>query len=164
MKRILTLAIASAMILAACGGTELPEPYPTAPAPTTTEMPDMPEMEHDEHEEEAEHQEDEIGEALTMRAIDVVMDEFTITPFTVEEGETVVFNVRNDGVLPHEFRFGSADDSHEHEESHDGMEMDVLALEPGEAGSITITFDGTYTEVACRLVGHYEAGMFTPLS
>ena len=98
------------------------------------------------------------------RVIDIVLAEFSITPFEVEEGETILFSVTNEGAVNHEFRLTMPDMEHEHEDSHDGMEENVLALAPGESGQLTVTFDKAYTQAACLLPGHYEAGMFTDIA
>ena len=98
-----------------------------------------------------------------LRSVDIVLNEFSITPFGVEEGETVVFNVTNEGAVAHEFRFTSPDMVHEHERGHGDM-GDVLALAAGESGTLTVTFDEGYTRAACLLPGHYEAGMFTDIA
>ncbi len=139
-------AFALTLLFAACS-TPAPE-APVAPAPVE---------DHDEHAEEpADHTEE-------VREIDISLTEFSITPFEVEQGETVKFNVTNDGVVPHEFRGVMPDMDHDHDADHEGDSALALLLEPGESGEITLTFD-MITEIACLLVGHYEAGMFVDLS
>ena len=164
------------MLLAACGGTEPLKPEPTAPAPTeatTTEAPTTTmAMEHEEdeaehHEEEAEeatHEEEEADHMDDVEVIEVVLGDFTISHFEVVEGETYNFQVTNEGVLPHEFRFVTQAelDGHEHEGGHDGMEMNLLALEAGESGEIMVHIEG-FVQVACLIEGHYEAGMANDL-
>ena len=134
MKKLTLLALAAVLALTACGNT-----------PT-----------HDAHMPQAPHDEP--------RVVDVVLSEFSITPFDVEEGETVTFNVTNEGAVEHEFRFTAPSDSHDHDADHEMPMGDVLALDPGESGSITVTFDKEYTQAACLLPGHYEAGMFTDIT
>ena len=114
---------------------------------------------------------------MTDFAFDADSSEFEFTP-----GETVAFAVVNSGVVLHEFRLSNqhrveehmADGHADHQDTEQG-ESDghhengdvVLTLEAGESGTIVMTFPNdveTFTEVACLLPGHYEAGMYTDLS
>ena len=96
------------------------------------------------------------------RVIDIILTEFSITPFTVNEGETVTFNIQNDGAILHEFRFTIPSNDHNHDADH-ALDGDVVTLAPDQSGSLTVTFDDMYTEAACLLPGHYEAGMFVTI-
>lgn len=71
---------------------------------------------------------------------------FTLSQTTVPRG-TVIFTVKNSGVLPHDFSFGSAGG---------GTPM----LEPGQSATLTVQFPkpGKYTYI-CTVEGHQEAGM-----
>jgi uncharacterized cupredoxin-like copper-binding protein len=115
------------------------------------------------------------------RTIEVLMTEFAfdVDPVDVAAGETIEFIITNGGVVPHEFRLSnehrieehlaSGHDDHEDSDGesdedghHDGGDV-VLVLDAGDTSSIVVTFpeDTTiFTEVACLLPGHYEAGMF----
>jgi len=144
----------------------------------------------DDHgDDEAAHEEDEAAhdeEAVDAdRVIEVSMTELSFAPdaLTVAAGETIQFVVTNVGQIEHEFRLsnehrieehmasGHADHDGDGEESaeeggHHGDTDIVLLLEAGETGEVTVTFpeDSTlFTEIACLIPGHYEAGMKAPL-
>lgn len=116
--------------------------------------------------------------ADSVRTIDIVMTDFAFEPETLEvnAGETVRFVVVNEGAVDHEFRLSNshrieehlASDHDDHEEGeeeggHHEEDGDVfVVLEPGQTGELTVTFPDdltVYTETACLLPGHYEAGM-----
>ena len=114
------------------------------------------------------------------RTVEVAMDEFSFEPgeFEAMAGETIEFVVSNLGVVEHEFRLSNEHRIEEHlaagHADHDDQATDghhesgdvVLLVEPGETGSIIVTFgeDTTlYSEVACLIPGHYEAGMKAPM-
>lgn len=118
--------------------------------------------------------------AAADRTVDVLMTEFAfdVNPFEVTAGETIEFVVTNAGVVEHEFRVSNdhrieehlASGHDDHDDSaaesdsdghHEGGDI-VLLLDAGDTSSIIVTFpeDTTiFTEVACLLPGHYEAGM-----
>ena len=85
---------------------------------------------------------------------------------TVRRGETVRFEVVNDGRLVHEFVLGTPEEILEHHElmrRFPGMEHDEpnsVSLAAGETGEVVWEFSeaGTVT-FACLQPGHYEAGM-----
>ena len=102
------------------------------------------------------------------------MTDFAFSPAVVNAvaGETVTFAVANDGAIVHEFRLSNAHrieehlasghDHHDEDGGHHGDADVVLQLEPGETGEVTVTFPedvNLFTEVACLIPGHYEAGM-----
>lgn len=114
----------------------------------------------------------------SVRTVDIVMTDFAFEPehLEVSAGETVKFVVVNEGAVDHEFRLSNshrieehlASDHDDHEEGeeeggHHEEDGDVfVVLEPGQIDELTVTFpeDATvYTETACLLPGHYEAGM-----
>ena len=146
----------------------------TAVSPLAGTTPDADEeLSHVEHEADSDHQDEEpIDEAANSdRTIEVVMTEYAFEPgtFSVEAGETVTFVVRNDGEDEHEFRLTTVEfaDHHiteEHSDHHDD-EPGVLLVDPGQVGSMTMTFHttGEYDVVACLLPDHYELGMVAPL-
>jgi uncharacterized cupredoxin-like copper-binding protein len=71
---------------------------------------------------------------------------FKLSKKTVPRG-VVVFKVRNDGKLAHDFSFGSRGG---------GTPM----VDPGATATLTVTFKkaGTYTYI-CTVEGHQEGGM-----
>ncbi|MEN8233613.1 MAG: plastocyanin/azurin family copper-binding protein [Actinomycetota bacterium] len=114
------------------------------------------------------------------RTIEVLMTEFAfdVDPVDVAAGETIEFVVTNAGVVPHEFRLSNGHRIEEHlasgHDDHDDGDAEsdddghheggdaVLLLDAGDTSSVVVTFpeDTTiFTEVACLLPGHYEAGM-----
>ncbi len=114
------------------------------------------------------------------RTVEVAMEEFAFEPseFEAMGGETIEFVVSNLGVVEHEFRLsnehrivehlaaGHADhDDQAAGEHHEGGDV-ILLVEPGETGSVIVTFGedtALYSEVACLIPGHYEAGMKAPM-
>lgn len=114
------------------------------------------------------------------RTVEVAMNEFFFAPgeFEATAGETIEFVVTNLGVVEHEFRLSNghrieehiAEGHADHEDAsegghHEGGDV-ILLVEPGGTDSITVTFgeDATlYSEVACLIPGHYEAGMKAPM-
>ncbi len=127
------------------------------------------------------HTDDDLEEDVATdadRTVQVAMTDFAFEPteFEAMAGETIEFVVTNLGVVEHEFRLSNEHRIEEHLASghadHDdggGHHEDgdvVLHLDPGGTGSVTVTFgeDTTlFTEVACLIPGHYEAGMKAPL-
>jgi uncharacterized cupredoxin-like copper-binding protein len=125
------------------------------------------------------------------RTIEVLMSDNYYQPDTisVEQGETVRFVIKNQGLLVHEFNIGTASTHAAHQEemmmmvehgvlqgdkiNHERMKMDMgdgktmehndpnsVLLEPGKAGEIIWTFStDTKLEFACNVPGHYQAGM-----
>lgn len=109
------------------------------------------------------------------RVIEISMTEMEFHPsdIRVEAGQTVRFIVTNVGATTHEFRLSNPHRIEEHMADHDdaghgddaGHHEDadvVLELEPGVTGEVTVTFPedtDLYSQVACLLPGHYEAGM-----
>lgn len=111
------------------------------------------------------------------RTVEIAMTEFAFEPasLTVVAGETIEFVVTNEGVVPHEFRLSNAHRIEEHIASghedhgdegegghHEGDADVVIEVEAGATDTVTVTLpeDATiFTEIACLLPGHYEAGM-----
>lgn len=93
---------------------------------------------------------------------------FVFTPEfeDLHDGEVIQFNVKNDGVIVHEFSIGNADDQVEHAKMMREMpgmkhvDPNTVSLESGESATITWRFKGDDTVVfACNVPGHFEAGM-----
>ena len=92
--------------------------------------------------------------------------DYTPARLSVGEGETIRFEVTNEGQLVHEFVLGSTDEVLEHHEMMQrfpGMEHDEpnsVSLEPGGSGEVVWQFTEAGELVfACLQPGHYEAGM-----
>ena len=111
--------------------------------------------------------------AVADRTIEVVMTEFSFDPAPVDvaAGETVEFVVHNEGLIQHEFRVTTLEAIEHHvAEGHadhsDGMEPGVMLVDPGQSGSMLVTFHeaGEFDMIACLIPTHYEAGMATELN
>ena len=85
----------------------------------------------------------------------------------VKRGDTIRFNVRNGGQMPHEMVIGTMDELKKHAEmmrrEHHEMAHDeayMAHVQPGETGRIVWQFTrpGEFY-YACLLPGHFEAGM-----
>ncbi len=76
---------------------------------------------------------------------------FKLSKTTVPHG-TVIFDVRNDGKLPHDFSFGSRGGG-------------TPLLQPGQSATLTVKFAkaGQYTYI-CTVEGHQESGMIGVLT
>lgn len=178
-----------ALVAASCGGAAdtaaddtLPQPTTTETAPTTTQAPETTTSEattatsehmDDSHMDDSTH-EDGDESAVPDVTIEVAMTEFEFEPasFEVTAGQTVRFVVRNDGLVEHEFRasnehrieehIAAGHEDHDNEGGHHEGGDIVLLVQPGETEELIITFpeDMTmYSEIACLIPGHYEAGM-----
>ena len=85
---------------------------------------------------------------------------------SVKKGDTVRFNVRNAGELPHEMVLGTMDDLKKHAETirkHGEMthhDANVAHVNPGETGRIVWQFTraGEFY-YGCLVPGHFDAGM-----
>ncbi|MGH8470197.1 MAG: cupredoxin domain-containing protein [Gammaproteobacteria bacterium] len=85
---------------------------------------------------------------------------------TVKPGETIRFEVKNDGKLRHEFMIGDATEQRAHSEMmkrdpdmvHD--DPNTISLEAGEGKTLVWQFgEAGELEIGCHVPGHYEAGM-----
>lgn len=126
------------------------------------------------------------------RTISVVMKDNYFEPEAIDvvPGETVRFEITNEGSLVHEFNIGTADmhEAHQNEMlmmvehgviqggqlNRDMMKMDMgnghtmahddpnsVLLAPGETAEIVWTFSAqTNLEFACNVPGHYQSGMY----
>ncbi|WP_198586179.1 cupredoxin domain-containing protein [Roseovarius salinarum] len=121
------------------------------------------------------------------RTVKVVMTDtaYSIDSLTVSAGETVTFEVRNDGALVHEFNIGTKKMHEAHQDEmqhmmeegtlsahhmdegghHHGGAGNSVLLNPGETGTLTWTFEAPMElRFACNVPGHYEAGMHGPIT
>lgn len=85
---------------------------------------------------------------------------------TVRPGETIRFEVKNDGKLRHEFMIGDATEQRAHSEmmkrDPDMVHNDpnTITLEAGEGKTLVWQFgEAGELEIGCHVPGHYEAGM-----
>lgn len=163
----------------------------TGPTHTTTLANQDAELETDDHMDNAgqvqsseEHagDTDHSNEPADGRLITVEMSEFSFSPPSIEVsgGETVTFMIKNTGLIEHEFRLSNAHRIEEHIASghadheegaaaghHDEAGDVVVLVAPGDSAQLTFQFpdDATiYTDVACLIPGHYEAGMHADLT
>lgn len=121
------------------------------------------------------------------RRIEVLLDEMTFQPqrIQIESGDTVLFVVKNQGQLLHEFNLGSAQMHAEHQTEmakmlqtgqltptgidHEAMHADnamshddpnSVLVEPGDTAQLAWHFTQPGTiEFACNVPGHYALGM-----
>lgn len=95
--------------------------------------------------------------------------ELSATEFQV--GETVLFEVTNEGLARHEFYLGDEESQMHHAEEMADMgsgmmhdEEDGVTVEPGETKTLEYTFQTNGEILAgCHEPGHYEAGMSAPM-
>ncbi len=103
------------------------------------------------------------------RVISVSMDDtmrYIPENFEVVAGETIQFDVVNNGKLVHEFVLGSTEELLEHHalmKKFPAMEHDdpnATTLQASASGSVIWTFDNAgVVDIACLVPGHFEAGM-----
>jgi len=121
--------------------------------------------------------------AKVARTIDVVCTDnaFSLKELRVRDGETVRFNVRNDGIDPHEMIIGTVK---EHAEHRQMMKQAIEQQKKGGGHAHSTKMDhssGVYVErgqtqnfvwqfkrapeleFACNIPGHYEDGMRGPI-
>jgi uncharacterized cupredoxin-like copper-binding protein len=113
----------------------------------------------------------EPGKGTPDRIISISMQDtmrfvFDPEPGELKNGETIEFNVRNDGQMQHEFSIGNADDQIKHAIMMQKMpdmkhsDPNTVSLLPGESATLSWKFMGEDTVVfACNIPGHFEAGM-----
>lgn len=111
-----------------------------------------------------------------VRTVAVAMsDDMRYEPagFDFFAGETVRFEVTNEGSVRHELLIADIAGHEEHaaemaEGGHGSMAADepgLVSVEPGDSETLEYTFE-TVGELlaACHEPGHYEAGMVAPIS
>lgn len=152
MRRIL-LALAAAVLLAACGDNDQ-----TSGAALTT-------MDQGMHMSSSTQPP---ASAATRTITVTASDQLRFRPasVSVKRGETVAFTVTNTGKLVHEFVIGDQafQDRHEKEMAGETMPMaddaDGIGLPAGATKTLTYTFRQAGTvQYACHTAGHYPAGM-----
>ena len=114
------------------------------------------------------------GGGSASRTIEVSMtDELRFEPaeLAVPPGETVRFEVTNDGDTVHEFLIGDEAAQAGFEEEMAGGEMDHdgdagVSVEPGQTETFEYTFATEKGEIlaGCHEPGHYDAGMVARIS
>lgn len=129
--------------------------------------------------EEEEHEEAELafGEPAdaseATRTIEVLASDsmvFEPDAIDVDVGETVTFEIVNEGAIAHDFTLGDEDTQAEHEaemremeESGEMMhsEANAVVVEAGETGELTWHFTEPGEVIfGCHQIGHYDAGMY----
>ena len=115
----------------------------------------------------------EVARTIKVRMYETEDGEYLYEPrdLAIAAGETIRFEIVNDGENPHEFVLDTMPKNAEHMElmaKFPEMEHDdpnAVRLEPGEKGSIIWTFSNSGSfEFACLMPGHYEAGMRSPVT
>ena len=107
--------------------------------------------------------------ARASRTVQVSMNDnmrFTPATIAVKRGETVRFEVKNEGKLRHELVLGTEKEFKAHAEEMKKMpgmaheEPNAVSVEPGKTGTLVWEFTraGTF-DFACLEPGHFEAGM-----
>lgn len=103
------------------------------------------------------------------RTVRIVMDDnmrFTPDKLSFKQGETVRFEIRNQGKLLHELVIGTKKELDEHAAMmlrHPAMQHSdpsMVHVAAGKTGSLIWTFNraGEFA-FACLIAGHYQAGM-----
>ena len=104
----------------------------------------------------------EADRTIEVSAVDPL--KFEPTALQVEQGETITFEVRNEGSTEHEFVLGDAAYQESHGDQMGEMEHEEgngVFLEQGASDSLTWTFDKPGEVLfACHVNGHFKAGMF----
>lgn len=154
-------------------------PTTLAPTTTSTTIATTTTSMIDEHQEQSGDEEHEEGAGGVDAVVEVSMTDFAFEPdaYEVVAGQSVKFVISNDGLVEHEFRLSNEHRIEEHMESghedhdddgHHEADGDLFVIaQPGETVELVMTFPedmSLYTEVACLLPGHYEAGMKAPVS
>ena len=109
-----------------------------------------------------------VTRTISMVATDI---KFTPTAIAVRKGETVVFEIVNQGKLDHEFVLGDSAEQVEHDKemaAMPGMKMNHIngvSVGPGKSARLAWTFTAPGTlQYACHVPGHFVAGMVGQLT
>lgn len=107
------------------------------------------------------------------RTIKAIATDIKFSPvqIAVKAGDTVKFEISNQGVLAHEFVLGSGAEQVEHDKemaAMAGMPMNHpngVSIAPGKTGVLIWTFTKAGTlQYACHVPGHFAAGMVGQLT
>lgn len=107
---------------------------------------------------------------VTMRETDDGKMIFEPASLEIEQGETIRFNILNNGMFEHEFVIDSVEGNQKHKEMMAAMDMEhddpnSVRLDEGQSGEVVWTFANAGTfEFACLIPGHYESGMYGPIT
>lgn len=176
MRKLVALVVAIAFLaaLSACGGDD--DDSTLSGTGTSAPATEDDDMDMDMGDDESFAFGDPADAADADRTIDVDMfDDFTYEPDAIDVavGETVTFQLSNSGKVVHEFVIGdeAVQDEHEQEMEEQGGDMMMtdepngVAVEPGDTKTLTFRFtEAAELEYACHQPGHYDAGMFAPLT
>jgi|TARA_E500000305_G_scaffold93084_1_gene81388 uncharacterized cupredoxin-like copper-binding protein len=168
------LAIATIGLLSSCGQGELGDDHAMHGADHSETMPDAGQTAATETAIGVPAQPSEATRTIEVSMRETEDGRMIFVPGSIEvaEGETVRFAIANNGQIAHEFVLGTKEDNAEHKAEMEAMpEMHKhdtpksITLEPGGTGELAWTFTtaGIF-EFACLIPGHYEAGMYGPLT
>lgn len=119
------------------------------------------------------HDESTIGEpgkaVKVTRTVQVDTEDkmrFSPANFSVKQGETIRFVVKNSGKIKHEFVLGKTKELKEHYElmkkfpEMEHAEANMITVGPGQTGEVIWKFTKAgAVDFACLHPGHYDAGM-----
>lgn len=144
-RAVVVLAATAALLISACGSGASGAPESVAPSVDRTTAAS--------------------GEVRTVAV--AMSDTFRFDPERIEvaAGETIRFEVTNDGAIVHEFYIGddAAQAEHEQEMLSGGMPHDEpngVGVEPAATKAFEMTFaEAADLLIGCHEPGHYAAGM-----
>lgn len=109
-----------------------------------------------------------VKRTIALSATDI---KFAPMQIAVAAGETVKFEIANNGKLVHEFILGSAEEQVEHDKEMAAMagmtmtHINGVSVAPGKTATLIWTFTKAGTlQYACHVPGHYVAGMVGQLT
>lgn len=119
------------------------------------------------------HEDEHIGRPgvaakVTRTVVVDMVDAMRFTPekFSVKQGETIRFIVKNSGKLKHEFVLGTEAEHKQHYEQMlkfpemEHADANMVTVAPGQTGEVIWQFTKTgQVDFACLHPGHYVAGM-----
>lgn len=113
--------------------------------------------------------EDEVDRIIKVKADDSMR--FMHEPIKVKTGETIKFEITNNGEVKHEFSIGTKDEHMAHgkmmmanPDMHHGPGGASITIAPGKTETLIWYFEEAWeVEAACNIPGHYQAGMHSPV-